>query len=64
MSKDVLDRVSERALDVTEREVKGPGVFTDTGANMSRRKSIEGVDMDFVVNRGPKRGYELVKNVL
>ena len=50
LSKDVLDGLDERTLKVAEGEVEGPGVFTDAGANMSRRENVESVNMDLVVN--------------
>ena len=63
LSKDMLDGLSKRTLEITEGEIEGPGVFTNTGTNVSRRKSVEGMNMDLVVDRGSERGYEVVKNV-
>ena len=64
LAKHVLDRVDEGALQIAEGEVEGSGVFTNMGANVSSRKNVESVDVDFVVDGGPKGSNERVEDVL
>ena len=64
LAEDVFDGLSEGALEIAEGEVEGPGVFTDAGANVSRRKYVKSVDMNFVVDTGPERSDKRVKDVL
>ena len=64
LAKDVLDGVDEGTLEITEGEVKRPGMFADAGANVSRRKSIERMNVDLVVDGRPKRSDVMVEDVL
>ena len=60
----MLDGLGKGTLEITEGEIERPGVFADAGANMSRRNGIKCVDMNLVVDRGPKRSHKVVEDVL
>ena len=64
LAEDVLDGFDEGALKISEGEVERPGMFADSGANMSRRESIKSVDVDLVVDCRSERSNKVMKNVL